>query len=978
MSNLFQKHQDFKSGVPETTWSWADTQKMVEMKRDNTWNPVANKNNNDPLTGGISNINSQAQAQGLGVTNYMTTQPNIAQARSGNVAQPAQVTGNTYGTQLMSSYQGLTPTQKNRIGNIDAFSQSVQSEIGKGLNEDVAIGNVIMNADKVVPPQAVTGTTGAKSFVENIKLGIDNETLYKQQYVPNQPQPTNIQSTNPQEQGVIAEIDNEYNQIFNTLEQRYSDFDKRGQEQISQIQSKYDIMRAQMQQFNANRLKGLEIMGGRAGRQRFAQEIQSGLLSAEQSAGFERLNQINLAEQQATLEIARAIEDKNYELMMTQLELKKQARQEKSIELDKIYERAKYEEQQRKDIYNLALSNPVEFAEAGVSFNDSIDIAMQKITPFLAKTVLQEKMDKILESQKLLESQQKTDEILSVTEAKTLGVPYGTTRSQAIAMGINPAEKDIVEEEELIFDYLTEVEQLQASILANEIFGKVEGNKDSNREVIAKLIASGQSMQDIKNIIKESGLTSMDGVLADEKDEVLSTTDAERLGVPYGTTKGQAIQMGINPQDVWTRGEKFKAEIEISDKFLSQVKDPQSALNQLAIIDTAGRLLNDDLSNGKLNPVSQAILVTFQKILDPTSVVRESEYARSGAGQSLLNNLEGYLNKLQEGGAGVTKENLQGFVEVANELSKNYKQSILSAANLAKTRAENNGLDITNILDENILNLVNELEKPPELPVLNRSYATLDDLIMEYPEYLDVIYSIEQQFIDITGEYPSDDDILQILEQPYIKAPVKQENIPTKQQSFTNDPSKSVKGLELGELSEKFESGGDPGAIGYDKTGGYSYGTYQLAHNNAEKFIKESTYMDLFENKKFNSEDWQKTWKELAQAEPDKFKKEQKEYIKKTHYDPQIKKLSENGVNIDNLSPAMQQVIWSTAVQHGGNTDVIIKALKKVGKGASERDIITAIYDERSTRFGSSTEQIRKSVLNRFSKEKELALNMLA
>lgn len=64
---------------------------------------------------------------------------------------------------------------------------------------------------------------------------------------------------------------------------------------------------------------------------------------------------------------------------------------------------------------------------------------------------------------------------------------------------------------------------------------------------------------------------------------------------------------------------------------------------------------------------SQAVLVTFQKVLDPPSVVREAEYARSGAGLSLLNRLEGYVQRLQSGGAGVPPEELAAMVETANQ-----------------------------------------------------------------------------------------------------------------------------------------------------------------------------------------------------------------------------------------------------------------------------------------------------------------------
>lgn len=64
---------------------------------------------------------------------------------------------------------------------------------------------------------------------------------------------------------------------------------------------------------------------------------------------------------------------------------------------------------------------------------------------------------------------------------------------------------------------------------------------------------------------------------------------------------------------------------------------------------------------------SQAVLVTFQKILDPTSVVRESEYARSPEGLGLAARIEGYMQRLREGGAGVPPQELAGMVETARQ-----------------------------------------------------------------------------------------------------------------------------------------------------------------------------------------------------------------------------------------------------------------------------------------------------------------------
>ena len=86
--------------------------------------------------------------------------------------------------------------------------------------------------------------------------------------------------------------------------------------------------------------------------------------------------------------------------------------------------------------------------------------------------------------------------------------------------------------------------------------------------------------------------------------------------------------------------------------------------NQVATMEAgltaAGR---GDMAQG-----AQAILVTFQKILDPTSVVRESEYARSAEGMSAMNQIKGFVDRMSRGGVGVTLPELQKFYTLGKEM----------------------------------------------------------------------------------------------------------------------------------------------------------------------------------------------------------------------------------------------------------------------------------------------------------------------
>jgi hypothetical protein len=71
------------------------------------------------------------------------------------------------------------------------------------------------------------------------------------------------------------------------------------------------------------------------------------------------------------------------------------------------------------------------------------------------------------------------------------------------------------------------------------------------------------------------------------------------------------------------------------------------------------------------------------------------------------------------------------------------------------------------------------------------------------------------------------------------------------------------------------------------------------------------------------------------------------------------------------IQPALQNVLWSVAVQHGAGGAASIFKNAGIRSGMSEADIIRRVYAERSAGNGSkyfsrSSSSIRKSVVRRF------------
>src|ERR1700741_3481921 len=202
----------------------------------------------------------------------------------------------------------------------------------------------------------------------------------------------------------------------------------------------------------------------------------------------------------------------------------------------------------------------------------------------------------------------------------------------------------------------------------------------------------------------------------------------------------------------------------------------------------------------------------------------------------------------------------------------------------------------------------------------------------------------------------------------------------------------------LGELSAKYETGGrGPGTVstGAGDPGGVSYGSYQMASKMGvpARFVTQAGFPwpSDFQNLKAGTAPFTACWKRIATAETDAFQRAQHAFIKKSHYDLLAAKvLNEDGLDVNTRSRALQDVIWSCSVQHGGATLIVHRALARVSLPTSDpgydEQAIRAIYAERGKKkadvnlvyFSRSSPAVQKGVANRFKNELQDALAMLA
>lgn len=209
---------------------------------------------------------------------------------------------------------------------------------------------------------------------------------------------------------------------------------------------------------------------------------------------------------------------------------------------------------------------------------------------------------------------------------------------------------------------------------------------------------------------------------------------------------------------------------------------------------------------------------------------------------------------------------------------------------------------------------------------------------------------------------------------------------------------------ELGSLSARYESRGNPATIGWDSTGGFSYGTYQLAANRG---VMNEFHAWLSVNHpsleqglraaggptgaRAGTDAYKAAWAQImatpAGAEA------QHQYAVVAYFVPSSNSIkNRTGLDVTLRSKTVQDVVWSTGIQHGpgGARNIFQRALATLGYPPSEitntqptdAALVRAVYAERranngSKYFGSSTAAVRSSVVNRFHNEEADALRSL-
>ena len=238
--------------------------------------------------------------------------------------------------------------------------------------------------------------------------------------------------------------------------------------------------------------------------------------------------------------------------------------------------------------------------------------------------------------------------------------------------------------------------------------------------------------------------------------------------------------------------------------------------------------------------------------------------------------------------------------------------------------------------------------------------------------------------------------------QPSTPTPWAETNPPSHNagQNIQGKSSQTRHEYKLGTLSGEAESNQGRNMFNNcnaDKTGGCSYGTYQIETKkgtmkdylnylqrtpNYQDFYSSLQEAGGYEGALSGTDVFKGKWQELSNDT--KFLNSQHDFIIESKLNPAIKMLKDiKGLDFDKRSPVVKDVLFSTATQHGqgGASDVFHNALGYDVSNLSDEDIINKIYNERGKvdkyfeKSSVATQHVLKNT--RFPKENVRALELL-
>ncbi len=248
------------------------------------------------------------------------------------------------------------------------------------------------------------------------------------------------------------------------------------------------------------------------------------------------------------------------------------------------------------------------------------------------------------------------------------------TAQRAVDLEFEPLEREIENIKtflELNDVRFTRAEKKQATALAASISARekaLEEQKDEKNSIYELAISAAQNGADqkkINSILKARDITEaieLSGTALSEVtnslDEQLSVTEAQKLGVPLGSTFRDVLGV-IPPKDASQSGFDFKTQTAIEN--IAKSFDSQQITKDFVDVQNK-KITVDAIVNGEFGgPGDLALVFEFMKALDPTSVVRESEFKAASKSGSIFKGAFARFNGAFKEGQILPQEVREGF-----------------------------------------------------------------------------------------------------------------------------------------------------------------------------------------------------------------------------------------------------------------------------------------------------------------------------
>lgn len=247
------------------------------------------------------------------------------------------------------------------------------------------------------------------------------------------------------------------------------------------------------------------------------------------------------------------------------------------------------------------------------------------------------------------------------------------------------------------------------------------GDQDIAKKIINVSEAVGDSSEGQKNVnefakfmLKEKmkttvGKPTVKGFVVNTANAGVTPIINPETGSTEFSPGTRLLQAPMTPETVAARtaaseGAKFESPIQTearTSKLRTEfqavpvVKDFQIIREQVGVMDDLIKSIkvDDNTKDSNALALDQALITTFNKITDPTSVVRESEYERTPSNLSLANRFTGAFEKLKKGGAGLTKKDREALVFGAKVIADSRGSRYNKILSSYRTIAEDSGAE---------------------------------------------------------------------------------------------------------------------------------------------------------------------------------------------------------------------------------------------------------------------------------------------